>query len=302
MSDAVEGDIWSEWLLKRRFPSDPEVAAQWSERLGTMRAGVLERAKIEPGGVVLDVGAGDGLIAFGALERVGPSGRVIFSDISQPLLDESRRIATDLDVLARCEFLNASAHDLSAIADGSVDVVTTRSVLIYVKEKAGSFQEFFRVLRPGGRMSLFEPINRAGLDYRDVFKARDPRPEIRDLAERMTEYWATLQPPDDAMVDFDERDLLRMALEAGFEDVHLQLDVDVTLSPPTSWEGWISSAGNPKIPSLREAMEELFNNEERERYERVLRPVVEAGGQPLFSAIAWLQAIKRQRNGGPHER
>lgn len=78
MSKAAPGDIWSEWLLKRRLPADPVVAPQWNERLAKMREGVLNRARIEPGDVVLDVGAGDGLIGFGALERVGPAGRVIW--------------------------------------------------------------------------------------------------------------------------------------------------------------------------------------------------------------------------------
>ena len=40
------------------------------------------------------------------------------------------------------------------------DAVTVRSVLIYVAAKAASFREFARVLRPGGRLSIFEPINR----------------------------------------------------------------------------------------------------------------------------------------------
>jgi arsenite methyltransferase len=42
---------------------------------------------------VLDVGCGDGLIAFGALDRVGEEGQVIFSDISQDLLDHCRSLA-----------------------------------------------------------------------------------------------------------------------------------------------------------------------------------------------------------------
>ena len=41
-----------------------------------------------------------------------------------------------------------------------MDIVTTRSVLIYVEDKRRAFEEFFRVLKPGGRISLFEPINR----------------------------------------------------------------------------------------------------------------------------------------------
>lgn len=52
--------------------------------------------------------------------------------------------------LFRASFVCASADDLSQIASGSVDVVTARSVLIYVADKAQCFREFYRVLKPGG--------------------------------------------------------------------------------------------------------------------------------------------------------
>jgi ubiquinone/menaquinone biosynthesis C-methylase UbiE len=91
---------------------------------------------------VLDVGAGDGLIAFGALNRLGPSGRVIFSDISQDLLDHCRAAAAAEGQLDRCRYVLASAESLTGIADASVDVVTARSVLIYVKDKAAALREF----------------------------------------------------------------------------------------------------------------------------------------------------------------
>ena len=68
-----------------------------------MRDQILDNAGFEPGVSLVDVGCGNGLIAFGALDR--GAGRVVFADVSEPLLDESRSIAGELEVLDRCEFV-----------------------------------------------------------------------------------------------------------------------------------------------------------------------------------------------------
>jgi len=85
---------------------------------------------------------------------------VVFVDVSQDLLDRCRTLAQELEVLDRCKFVNASADEL-LLADASVDVVTTRSVLIYLDRpaKERALRDFHRVLRPGGRLSIAEPIN-----------------------------------------------------------------------------------------------------------------------------------------------
>jgi arsenite methyltransferase len=45
--------------------------------------------------------------------------------------------------LQRCSFVPGSADALTGVADSSADVVTTRSVLIYVKDKAAALREFY---------------------------------------------------------------------------------------------------------------------------------------------------------------
>src|SRR6202012_3542484 len=117
-------DRWHRWLLETRFCGDAAVRGKdLYGLLFPVRDEVLDRARLTPGQTLLDVGTGDGLIAFGALERLGPSGRVIFSDISQDLLDHCRAAASAEGVLDRCRFVPAPADQLSAVADASVDRV-----------------------------------------------------------------------------------------------------------------------------------------------------------------------------------
>jgi arsenite methyltransferase len=279
-------DFWSEWLLRRRFGSDPDVERLHMERLRATRDRVLDRAELEEQERLLDVGCGDGLVAFGALER-GAS-LVIFSDISHDLLDESRRLATQLGVVDRCRFIHAAADDLGQIEDEFVDVVTTRSVLIYVDDKNRAFSEFHRVLRPGGRVSLFEPINRI-----NRFLLAYDAAEVQDLEDRVKGVFDALQPRDrDPMLNFDDRDLVESAEAAGFERVYLTLEIETEPPEPLRWEAYANMAWNPKIPTLKEAMEQVLTPEERIRYEAHMRPLVEAGRGSRRMASAYLYAIK----------
>jgi arsenite methyltransferase len=135
-------DRWARWLLRRRDAGDVQVREHGASLLAVYRGGVLGRAAVADGDVLLDVGTGDGLIGFAALDRVGPGGQVIFSDISADLLAECRRRAAAGGLLGRCRFVQTGAEDLRGVQDRSVDVVTTRSVLIYVQRRQAAFAEF----------------------------------------------------------------------------------------------------------------------------------------------------------------
>jgi arsenite methyltransferase len=154
-----ELDRWASWLLHRRDGDDPEQRRKALEHLLAIRDRVLNNAALRPGDSVLDVGGGDGLIAFGALRRLGEAGHVILSDVSADLLSHARRIASEMETGERMSFVLADAEDLAPIPSASVDVVTTRSVLIYVDDKGAAFRSLHRVLRAGGRVSILEPIN-----------------------------------------------------------------------------------------------------------------------------------------------
>ncbi len=262
-----------------------------------VRDRVLRNAGLSGGETLLDVGAGDGLIAFGALELVGEGGRVIFSDISQDLLDHSRSLAREMGVLDRCEFVRAPADDLCALEDASVDAVTTRSVLIYVKDKRRAFGEFHRVLKPGGRLSIFEPINNfAYPEPSHLFGGYDVTPVV-DLADKVKTVYAERQPPDESpMLDFDERDLLDLAAQSGFAEVHLSYEAGIFPGKAgdgaPGWETMLHSAPNPLAPTLEEAMAEVLTPSEAERFAAHLRPPVERAERTSRDAVAYLRAVK----------
>lgn len=260
------------------------------ERLGRVRDKVLDRAGLEPGETLLDVGCGEGLIGFGALER--GAGHVVFSDISTDLLEVCREAAEALGVADHCSFVEAGADDLAGLTDESVDVVTTRSVLIYVPDKAKSFREFFRVMRAGGRVLVNEPINRFGMDERLEGFWGYPSNGLHHLAERVESVYAAIQPPTDPMLDFDERDLVRLAEDAGFFPIDLELQVEVRAAEPKPWQAFANSSGNPKIPTIAEAMTQALTPDEREQFADHLRPLVEAGRGVWRMAHAFLRGVK----------
>jgi arsenite methyltransferase len=283
-------DIWAEWLAVHRYGGDPDVRARMLEETREFREGVLDGAALAEGETLLDVGCGEGLIGFGALER--GAGHVVFSDISDDLLDFCREAAEAAGVVEQCSFVKSKATDLGPVPDESVDVVTTRSVLIYVRDKAAAFDEFFRVLRPGGRVSLFEPINRFGMEHwKDGFWGY-PSDGLAELGRKVDSVYEEIQPPDDPMLDFDERDLVRLAEDTGFFPVGLELRVYVRSSEPQPWEAFLKSSGNPKIPTIEEAMDRALTAEERDLFAEHLRPLVEEGKGVLRRAHAYLTAVK----------
>ena len=282
-------DVWADWLRTRRTGGDPEYECRMLEHLASVRDLVLDNAQLAAGETLLDVGCGNGLVAFGALDR---GAHVVFADVSRPLLDDCRELAVDAGIAGRCRFVEAAATALDEIEDESIDVVTTRSVLIYVKDKQRAFAEFHRVLQPGGRISLFEPINRFGIAERRETWGYD-FDGVRELMDKLTEVYARRQPADDPMLDFDERDLVSLAEGAGFFPIHLEYRADIEPPEARDWESFVQSSGNPKIPTLAEAMDEALTTDERERLVAALRPAVEEGRGAWRMGHAYLWAVKQ---------
>lgn len=243
--------------------------------LGGVRERVLERARIAEGDAVVDVGTGTGLLAIGAVEHVGEEGEVFAVDFSVDCLEEVERVCRD----PRVWYLVGSAEVLP-LPDESVEVVMTRSVLIYVREKAEAAREFFRVLRPGGRVSIFEPVNRDATPLWEIV-------DFGALRDRVVEDYRREWPADDPILDFGDNDLVRMFEEAGFRHV----DADLERQEQTvRADSYLHGVGAPGRPSLVERWSASFSEDEVEQ----LVAAVRAHGHTITSAlpVLYLAAAK----------
>lgn len=286
-------DRWAEWVLSGRDGGDDGVLARRLAAFTACRDKVLDNAAVGAGHVVLDVGTGGGLLAFGALDRVGPDGHVIFSDISQDLLDDCRRRAP----AGQSSFLRASADDLSALPDGAVDAVVARAAMMYVRRKDRAFAEIFRVLRPGGRLSVFEPISGfAQPESPHLLMGVDVRP-VAKLAAKVKAYAVARDTAENyATLDFDERDLLRLCERAGFTGIRLDYTARRDVTEPgltDDWEVFRKISASPLSAALGEAIEGALAPAEQEALIAHMRSRLAADPATVASdASAYLWATK----------
>jgi demethylmenaquinone methyltransferase / 2-methoxy-6-polyprenyl-1,4-benzoquinol methylase len=119
---------------------------QWRER-------AVERAEVGPGSDALDVCCGTGDLALELRRRIGPDGRVVGCDFSQPMLDLARRKSGDEGLPV--EFGWADALELP-YGDGSFDAVTIGFGARNLADLERGISEMTRVLRPEGRLVILE--------------------------------------------------------------------------------------------------------------------------------------------------
>lgn len=297
-------DSWSEWLLYRRHGGDKKLEQNIRDDVMKYADRVLDGARLKPGMKLADIGTGDGLVAFRAIERVGPSLQVLMTDISAPLLDYAQTQASARNVSRQCEFQQGSADSLAGIADGSVDAVTTRAVLAYVARKPAALSEFHRILRPGGRLSICEPVMRdEAMEVCLLKRLVDAQQQQYGPADpflSMLLRWRAALYPDtlekaqeNPLTNYSERDLVRYVFNAGFTDIHLEFHIDMqTLNMPT-WDTVLNLSPHPLAPPLGIVLEKHFTPDERRFFEPRLRDLLN-NGQRRFTTnrTAWLTAEK----------
>lgn len=167
-------------------------------------------APLREGEFVLDAGSGAGMDALIAARMVGPESQVLGVDLTDAMVAKATRNAETMEA-SNVEFRTGVAEDLP-VTDGSVDVVISNGTVNLCPDKAAVFREFYRVLRPGGRLQIADIL------------VETPVPSyVKDLIHLWTDCVAGGMPRAEYV------DLLRAA---GFQQVEVVGAFDVFEGAP----------------------------------------------------------------------
>jgi len=178
-----------------------------------MEDNLFDRLRLQKGSLVLDAGCGAGLVAIHLAKR---GLRVSCIDV----VDRHVRWATenahshgfdDAITVRKMDY-----HHLDGFAECTFDGAYTMETFVHATDPEQALGEFFRVLKPGGSIALYE------YDHSNLSKAPE---NIKESIELINKYTSM---PSNAR--FEQGVLQRMMAEVGFEDIEVE-DLSVNITP-----------------------------------------------------------------------
>jgi demethylmenaquinone methyltransferase/2-methoxy-6-polyprenyl-1,4-benzoquinol methylase len=140
--------------IARSYDLNNRVHSLWRDE--AWRRAAVRMAAVRPGETVLDMACGTGDLTQ-AFARRSPAGLVIGGDFTHAMLELAAHKRTRLPAptAGRIRYIEADAMALP-VADASVDVVSIAFGIRNVQDPDRAIAEFFRVLKPGGRVVILE--------------------------------------------------------------------------------------------------------------------------------------------------
>lgn len=247
---------WSEWLKKTRFSyMDENQLTQTLNWLGAVRDIVLHNLDIKPDDTIIDLGTGTGLLGFGAIEKLNANGKIIFSDKFEDCLSECQKLLQSMNIAPQAEFLSSDCSKIQ-LPNESVNKAMMRSVLVHILDKQQVFTEIYRILRPDGIFSAFEPIMTSNTRYYELVNAQN----ISNFEEFQKAENDFMTSPDDPLTNFNADTLAKNMEEAGFTDgfVNIEPSTSQYIVQEGAVQNWFNSPPSPGATTIREKLLKYF--------------------------------------------
>ncbi len=136
--------------------SEEELKIVGAANLGLGCGNPLAFGKIKKGDTVLDLGSGAGIDAILAAKKVGEKGKVIGVDMTEEMIAKAKENAKKQGI-KNVEFLLGEIENLP-LKNNSVDTIITNCVINLTPDKAKTFKEAYRVLKPKGKIYLSDIV------------------------------------------------------------------------------------------------------------------------------------------------
>ena len=129
----------------------------------------LKFANLKGGETVVDLGSGAGIDAFLASKLLGKEGKVIGIDITDEMLEKSRKTSI-ANNYKNIEFRKGDIEEKIPIEDNSVDVVISNCVINLTSNKTNTFKEIYRILKKNenSRMIISDLITTKEINNNDI--------------------------------------------------------------------------------------------------------------------------------------
>ena len=147
----------------------------WAEQLKPAQNLLLKMAGLKEGESVVDIACGTGLVSFQAAEKVGESGFVLGTDISDKMIEASIELSKTNNI-SNVSFERMDAEDLK-VDDHVYDVALSALGLMYYPDPLKACTEMKRVVNQGGRAVGAVWGDRKNCGWAEIFPIVDSRVE-----------------------------------------------------------------------------------------------------------------------------
>jgi SAM-dependent methyltransferase len=279
--NAEQIEYWNEVSGDRWVEMGDVIDAQ----ISPLGEAAMDRAGIETGERVLDIGCGCGQTTLELAARVGESGSVLGLDISGPMLVRARDRATEANVTnARFQQADAQTHRFDA---SDMDLVFSRFGVMFFASPIEAFTNLFSALRPGGRLTFV------------CWKRLDQNPWMHLPMIAAAKHLPPVGPPPepDAPGPFsfaDQERVKGILSDSGFQNIqHESLERDLLVGGGRSLDETVEFLAQlgPAGAMLRDASADLKTRVLNEIHDTI-KPFNDKGGVRMPSAT-WIVSAER---------